>query len=166
MSVENLRVDEPASKGWANLYMNNLTVYDTITAKRVITTNETEETIIPYKYFGSITPVQFNVYFFENAGLATLQLIERPTFIPANNTAFIKVEPVVPLPTRFKNKNPTGYPIWINVDGKREIGTVNIDSDGSLSIFRSPNSTGNFPQFSAGSEVEFTNETSFTYVRQ
>ena len=33
MSVENLRVDEPASKGWANLYMNNLTVYDTITAK-------------------------------------------------------------------------------------------------------------------------------------
>ena len=28
MSVENLRVDEPASKGWANLFMNNLTVYN------------------------------------------------------------------------------------------------------------------------------------------
>ena len=33
MSVENLRVDDPTGKGWANLYMNNLTVYNGLTVR-------------------------------------------------------------------------------------------------------------------------------------
>ena len=43
MSVENLRVDDPTGKGWANLYMNNLTVYNDLRVKGRILDSDGDE---------------------------------------------------------------------------------------------------------------------------
>ena len=54
MSVENLRVDDPTGKGWANLYMNNLTVYNDLRVKGRILDNDGDEV---FGYDDSLTGI-------------------------------------------------------------------------------------------------------------
>ena len=173
MSVENLRVDEPASKGWANLFMNNLTVYNKITANTVKaekfeTTGVTENTIVEYKYRGSVVHKTFNLLFTKTADLVTIQLLSADvgTIIPANNNNEVVFTPTNPLPLQLGINHLTCWPIWLFVNNQREIGTFTISKAGIIDITRGPAPPLSYQGFVAGEEVTLERSVSFTYVRE
>ena len=104
MSVENLRVDEPASKGWANLYMNNLTVYDTITTKNINTEHENAIYTQAYQATMGGSTTNLTLKFRNSLGLV---MVEIPKFSVPNNSGnselFITIRPVGALPDKYSS---------------------------------------------------------------
>ena len=167
MSVENLRVDDPTGKGWANLFMNNLTVYDKITASKFIATKGPEQATVVCTYTGGITPKTVNALYTETAGLVTLQLLKNDfgPLIPANNTPQILINTVGPIDPIYLINHITDFPVWLLIDDKKEICTCVISKIGQINFFRNPVVGSNTPPFIAGEEVTLERNISFTFVR-
>ena len=167
MSVENLRVGDPKGKGWANLYMNNLTVYDTLTTKKIIMSTPPKTNAVDYRYNGSIVPKFIELLYTETGGLVTLQFIDIliGTLIPANNSNRIILTPVSAIDPMYKINYETEFPVSLFIDNAKELCSCRVAVDGTITFFRQPLPGNPTPNFIAGEDVFFTDGKSVTFVR-
>jgi hypothetical protein len=166
MSVNDLLVDSP-NKGWANLYVNSLQSYGTITADKVVTPNlEIVDGGDPpnaeiYQFTdnnGDDVPITF-VY---SQGIVVMQL---PIFfITLSQAGPIVLTPPADLPSKYRPYSEIDTPAYMRNNTVRELGVIRFTAAEEIEYYFSVEANGSLTDFSANGTTGPIFYTTLSYV--
>lgn len=164
MSVENLRVDEPNSKGWANLFMNNLTVYNEITAKKV-TTEEPHRIIqeLTYQFNNGSVVTDVPVEFVNTNGMVNMHFPTVSDFTLVNASSTISLTAPLPFPSSITPRKGDTWTVGVVFSAGRGVGTLELGVNGNITLYAPNNDDGSNQLFPVGI-TELQGLPSFTYM--